>query len=162
MPADRPRAKTIALRPAQADDARYVWTTNNEPTVRAQSIQTGDIGWDDHVEWYRRRLARADARLFIGVEGDEPVGVVGFDVADGEAVISIAVEPRHRGRGIGQQLIALVTEQARAYPGVRVLVALIRPSNVASQHAFINCGYRETRKTEVAGAAMLRFEQTSA
>jgi UDP-2,4-diacetamido-2,4,6-trideoxy-beta-L-altropyranose hydrolase len=149
----------VTLRPARAEDARYVWTTNNHETVRAQSIQTATIPWEEHVAWYEKRLTRSDSCLFIGLEQNEPVGVARFDIAQGEAVISIAIEPRHRGRGLGHRLIALVTEQALARPDVTVAVALIRAGNLASRRAFLGNQYREVGKTEAAGTTMLRFER---
>lgn len=149
----------IRLRAAGPDDARYVWTLNNHPSVRAQSIHTGEIPWETHVKWYEDRLRRAGSRLFVALDGQTPVGVVRWDIADGEAVISIAVDAAHRGRGVGKRAIAIATGQALTQPGVRVAVALIRPDNIASQRAFVDNQFIQTGTVEVAATTMLRFEK---
>jgi RimJ/RimL family protein N-acetyltransferase len=153
------RTEIITVRPARLEDARYVWTVNNHPTARAQSLSTADIPWETHAEWYRARLARPDCGFLIGLRGEEPIGVARFDVSDGEAVISLAVSAEHRGRGAGGQLIRSVTELALARSDVRVAVAYTRPTNVASRRAFLRNEYLEAGVVELSGTPMARFER---
>jgi UDP-2,4-diacetamido-2,4,6-trideoxy-beta-L-altropyranose hydrolase len=150
----------ITERMAAPADARYVWTVNNDPTVRAQALHTADIPWESHLEWYQRQLLRSDGALLIGLELDRPIGVARFDVSNGEAVITIAVAPEHRGRGVGQGLVRSVTAQALARAEVRIAVAYTRPGNLASQRAFLNNQYRDVGSTVLSGVTMLRFEKS--
>ncbi|HEY7371482.1 MAG TPA: GNAT family N-acetyltransferase [Polyangia bacterium] len=151
---------TFTARPALPEDARFVWTVNNHPTARAQSISTGDIPWETHLPWFQARLARPDCAFLIGLSGDEPIGVARLDLEAGEAVISLAVSADHRGRGFGQRLIRSISELALARADVRVAVAYTRPSNTASRRAFARNGYREIGIVDVRGIEMCRFEKT--
>jgi RimJ/RimL family protein N-acetyltransferase len=152
-------ARALELRPATAGDARYVWAINNHPTVRAQSVRTGDIPWETHETWFGKQLVRTDGRLLVAVEDGVPVGVARFDVEGAEAVVSIAVGVEHRGRGLGRRIVEHVTAAAFAHPGVRRAVAFTRPDNVASQRAFLGNGYRAAGDASAEGVALLRFEK---
>jgi len=123
-------------------------------------LRTDDIPWDAHLAWYQRQLTRSDGSLLIGVEGDQPVGVARFDVSGGEAVITIAVAPDSRGRGVGRSLIGLVTAAALARPDVRIAVAYTRPDNLASQRAFLNNQYLQVGSADLAGVTMVRFQKS--
>ena len=149
----------FTTRRAKPADARFVWTVNNHPTTRAQSVSTGDIPWETHVAWFQARLARSDCGFLIGLSGDEPIGVARFDVAGGEAVISLAVSADHRGRGFGGRLIRSITDLALARADVRVAVAFTRPTNTASRRAFAHNGYREVGAVDMGGVEMCRFEK---
>jgi len=160
--ADSPPVPPFTVRPAAAEDARFVWTVNNHPTTRAQSLSTGDISWETHLAWFQARLARPDCAFLIGLSGDEPIGVARFDVAAGEAVISLAVSADHRGRGLGGRLIRSITDLALARADVRVAVAFTRPTNTASRRAFAQNGYREVGAVDMGGVEMCRFERVRA
>ncbi len=150
----------ITSRPATLEDAHFVWIVNNHPTVRSQSLRTGDIPWGTHIEWYRTQLGRSDCGFRIGLERNDRVGVARFDVADGHATISIAISPEHRGRGVGRRLIQLVTVEALARPDVRMAIAYTRPANHASRRAFLHGQYRLAGQSDLAGVTMMRFERT--
>ncbi len=152
----------FAARPATPEDARFVWTVNNHPTARAQSLSTGDIPWETHLPWFQARLARPDCVFLIGLSNDEPIGVARFDVAGDEAVISLAVSADHRGKGLGRRLIRSITDLALARAGVRVAVALTRPTNAASRRAFAQNGYRDVGVVDMGGVEMCRFEKRTA
>jgi RimJ/RimL family protein N-acetyltransferase len=150
-------AEAITARPATIADARYVWTVNNDPSVRAQSLRTDDIPWDDHVGWYRGKLESPDCGFLIGLERDKPVGVARFDVSEGEATVSIAVSPEHQSRGVGKRLVEIVTRLALARPDVGLAVAYTRRTNLASQRVFLGNGYRCAGSPEMSGIEMFRF-----
>jgi spore coat polysaccharide biosynthesis protein SpsF len=136
-----------------------VWTVNNDPSVRAQAIHDEDIPWELHDRWFNDRLSRQDSRILIGLDQHVPVGVVRFDVLDREAIVAIAVQAEHRGRGIGKGLIRLVTAHALNRPDVAVAVAYVRPENTASQRAFTGCGFSYAREVSIDGKQLLRFEK---
>jgi sialic acid synthase SpsE/RimJ/RimL family protein N-acetyltransferase len=152
-------ANVITTREATFEDARYVWTVNNHPTTRAQSLNTADIPWETHVGWYRSRLARPDCGFLIGLLDGAPVGVARYDVVNGEAVVSLAVSAEYRGRGVGTQLIRAVTRLALARSDVRRAVAYTRPGNVASRCAFLGSQYIDAGEVELSDITMSRLER---
>jgi UDP-2,4-diacetamido-2,4,6-trideoxy-beta-L-altropyranose hydrolase len=80
---------------------------------------------------------------------------------DGEraAVISLALAPEHRGRGLGRRVIELATAAAFERWDVERVLAHTRPENVASQRAFAAAGYTPAGETVHAGVALVSFER---
>lgn len=131
----------LTLRPAIADDARFIYELRNEAGVREASFNSEPLDWDRHLAWFTSKLAEG-ARIYIAVSGERPAGYARLDSAqDGECEISIAILPELRGQGIGTEVIRLASEMAEREGFVR-LVARIKPGNEASRRAFDSVGYR--------------------
>ena len=68
-------------------------------------------------------VAKLDA-FVVATEGDVCVGVVGLEIHESNALLrSLAVEPRHRSRGLGARLVHAIETEARAR-GVTALYLL--------------------------------------
>jgi len=150
----------LQLREATSDDARFVWKTNNDPSVRARSVDTDPIPWEDHCEWFEATLS-SDARLlWIPAYHGEECGVVRMDVnfEASEAEISIAIRPDFRGRGIGTSVIQRASEQTTERDDIERVLAHVRPDNEASIRAFEKAGFEAIRYVERDGIELVRFE----
>jgi RimJ/RimL family protein N-acetyltransferase len=143
----------LAIRPAEAADARLLFEWVNDPVTRAQSFSSGWIDWTTHSAWVSRVLADPARLLFIILApGDEPVGQARFEPGrGGETVISISLAPAWRGRGLGALAIRLATDRARRELGLERVHAYIRTGNIASRRAFASAGYKEEGATRVRG-----------
>jgi RimJ/RimL family protein N-acetyltransferase len=149
----------VTLRPAVTDDVRFVWEVNNERAVRLESVRTEPIPWHDHVMWYTAQLASQSCLFLIAERGGAPVGVLRFERSvDGcEALVSIALAPAARGRGLGTPLLTEGGRRALAALGVRRIAAWIRPTNAASLRAFARAGYREAGEGTQDGVRLVRL-----
>lgn len=141
------------------EDCRFVWEVNSEPSVREQSIRTDPIPWEAHVGWFERMLAKESALLLVAEDDGVRLGVVRFDRAPEGAVISVALRPEHRGRGLGTKVIAEGTAKALDSGLAEVAVAYVRPSNEPSRRAFLAAGYASTAHETREGVALERFER---
>lgn len=136
------RMHGVAIRRATMDDAALLHAWRNDPSVRAVSHSPGEIAFADHCRWLEASLGRADRHLLVAERGGVPVGTLRFDVAGDRATVSIAVDPRFRGSGIGPAILdAGHRWVALNAPGVAGLRAEIRPGNEASARAFRAAGY---------------------
>lgn len=131
----------VVLRPALRDDCDYVWRINNAADVRQQSVNRAPIPLGTHRRWYLTRMWAELPLLWIVNADDVDVGVVRGDVVGTRATISIALDPAHRGRGIGRQAIGAATRMIFGQSMVHAITATIRVENVASQRAFEAAGY---------------------
>jgi RimJ/RimL family protein N-acetyltransferase len=138
-----------------------VWSVNNDPVVRAQSISTEPIPWDSHQAWFERSLESPRRRLLIASQDGVQVGVWRLDLdLEGRAEVSLAVHPEHRGRGLGSALIAAGSLAALSEEGgPRTLVAHVRPGNAASRRAFERCAYLEVGRERIGEVELLRYER---
>jgi RimJ/RimL family protein N-acetyltransferase len=135
--------KGLALRTATADDVDLYYRWAVDPDVRRQSFSSGDIPYDDHVAWFRRRLADPDSVLFVLVEGDTPVGQIRFTInRDRDAEIGYSVAREARGRGLARVLVEMGVA-AMAGRGIKTIVARVKPENLASVAVFRRCGFEE-------------------
>jgi RimJ/RimL family protein N-acetyltransferase len=121
---------TVALRVAVLADCERVYDWNFAADVRAVSNDPTIVDVARHAAWFVDRLRRP---AFWIIEADGiAVGSVRID--DGR--ISIALDPRARGKGIGKTAIRRACA-AWAAP----VIANIRTENTASRACFEACGF---------------------
>jgi RimJ/RimL family protein N-acetyltransferase len=141
-------APAVRLRPALASDAVTLWRWRNDPQTRAASFSGGSVELADHERWLQETLGRTDRRLYVAHAEGTDVATARLDVQGAEAVVSLTVAPEWRGRGIGTRVIvALVTEAFRT-PGLRRLLAHVKPDNAASLAAFERAGFTPAAAAE--------------
>jgi len=151
----------ITVRPATEDDAERLLAWANDPATRAAGFHPHPIESATHRTWLTERLTSPASRLFIGMEGDRPVGQVRLEADDeGRVEIGIAVAPDARGRGVGRALLKAGLAAGRADPDLkaRAFVARIRPGNIASLALFGGLGFQPAGTHDVAGVTCLVYE----
>lgn len=150
----------LTLRPVTDSDCRLVWTWANAPEVRAVSFTTAEIPWEDHQRWFAGMLQKAASLWFIAEDGTgQPVGQVRFVVEDAEAVVSVVIDGRQRGQGLGTTLIAAGTGELFAATDVRLIRAYVKPTNSASCRAFLKAGYRLVGQVDYRGQPALEMQR---
>jgi RimJ/RimL family protein N-acetyltransferase len=139
------RALALRARDVQLDDAQDLlnWRTDD---------RNWQYNWDNaekpdfaaHVAWLEARIADPDCVFRILSRGDEPVGVVRFDLRDARrsAYLSIYLVPTWHGQRMGQP-VYLAAERAlrRSHPGVRQIVSRIHRDNRASERLHRDAGF---------------------
>lgn len=140
--------QSLALRPAEVSDARFLYELRRDPTVAAVSINKSNFTFRSHLEWLRRRLA-GPAGLFIVRLGNEECGQVRVD---GDGTVSLALAQRFRGRGLAPRILKLATGLKR-----RRYVAYVQKDNRASLRAFRRAGFRIESRPILNGEAYVRL-----
>lgn len=158
MPTDveaGPREATVTLRSAEESDMGRVWVWNNEPDARAASIRAASIPWADHQRWFAAKLRDVNTAFWM-VELPEAgaIGSVRIERRGEEDVISLALTPGARGRGLGSVVIAEAVRQRRRAGIERRVVALVKPDNAASAKAFVRAGFVLEGNREVDGVSV--------
>ena len=145
----------LSLRLAERRDSYFVWQLAMREDVRAVSTRGDYFTFDQHTEWYDRRLA--DSLILIASLDDERVGYVRWGNGADGLEVSIAIAGDRRREGIGHWALEESEKWARdRWPG-RDLLALVRTSNLASWHLFSAAGYRMIGKVERMGKAHWLF-----
>jgi len=133
---------TVKLREATEGDCRLIWEWANDPEARRVSFSPEPIPWEDHVKWYAGKLQDKRAHLWVACDGaGRPIGQVRFDEQDGRAVISISLNPEHRGRNLGSLVIWLACRRLFQNTRIHAIRALIKPDHAASVRAFVKAGF---------------------
>jgi len=137
LTADRERHSQVTLRPARDDDSASLLAWRNDPDAVRFSVSGRAVTAEEHQRWFSRVVDDPErTRLWIAEQQDEPVGQVRIDINAGVGTVSIAVDPGHRGRGVGTAMLRALTETVNAGGAPRHLIALVRSDNTASLHAF--------------------------
>ena len=142
------RDSYVTFRQVCEEDCRLVWEWANDPDTRSVSFSTDPISWEDHVRWFAEKMNDPEHVFFILLSfDDEPVGQVRYTVNGREAVISMSIAPKFRGRGYGSQGIRMTVEELFRHEDVDVIRAHIKPENSRSFKAFTRAGFREDNST---------------
>ena len=133
----------MRVRSAVRADEDLVLAWANDAAARAASFQTESISRETHHRWFAERMADPhSSRIWIGLDGKRPIGVVRVDPADdGVHVVSITLDPAVRGRGRSRPLLEAGLEAARAAVSASRFRAWIRDENRASIALFTGAGF---------------------
>lgn len=132
----------VTLRRAGSDDCRRIWEWRNEASARQASFNTEAIPYDAHRRWYSEKMA--DPRVWFYLALDErrrEVGYLRFDLTDDEAEISLVVDARERGEGLGTALVKTGVELMLRSLAVARVTARVRQDNPASRRLFERAGF---------------------
>ena len=105
---------SLVLRRVVEADCLMLWEWANESEVRSASFSSLPISWDEHRDWFTKKLR--DERVLMLIASDEqgvPLGQVRFEpMNDGEAEIDVSITPEKRGAGWGARLIEKAVQAA--------------------------------------------------
>jgi RimJ/RimL family protein N-acetyltransferase len=132
----------IKLRKVSQKDCRLIWKWANDPEVRAESFTSKAIPYSDHVIWYERKINDPHCHLYIAENSDrKPVGQVRLEIEGNDAVISISLDRKFRGKGYGTKIIALASQKIFEISGVNFIHAYTKKGNIPSKSAFQKAGF---------------------
>ncbi len=161
----------LHLRRAGAADGELLFSWANDIDVRRNAFSQKEIGWEEHVQWLKGKLADESCLIYIGYiymtdMSEKCIGQVRMDLEDGRAEIDYSVVSAMRGQGYGTCLLEQGMERAQEeLPGagqsIRTFVGRVKKSNPASARVFEKCGFRKMEEEgclvyEKAGGDVIR------
>jgi RimJ/RimL family protein N-acetyltransferase len=149
----------LRLRPVEEGDEELLYTWVNDPEARRSAFLPEPVGWEEHRNWFARRLADGGTLIYIAeLPGALPAGQARFEInRDGDAVVDVGVDRNWRGLGLAPALLERATRLLFAGSGAHRAVALVRPENEPSLRAFRRAGYRREGQRSVHGVDAVRF-----
>lgn len=136
--------KTYLRRAAWSDkDIIFEWA--NEAEVRINSIHTDEIEYQEHLDWFAKKLENRNCDYYIYCMGNKPIGQIRLDYEEDYAWISFSVDKRYRGQGHGGILLKLAEAEVKLHrPETRLLKGVVKKANIASQKKFEQLHYEMT------------------
>lgn len=145
----------LTIREARLSDASVLFDWRNDERVRLVSRDSRTLSWEQHINWLQSSLTNPKRKLFVAQMGAAPVGTARYDQSDADLndwEISIALNPEHRGRGLGTSLLAAADRLLRETLGLPILItAVVRTENNASNRLFESSGYCINTRGEAEG-----------
>jgi UDP-2,4-diacetamido-2,4,6-trideoxy-beta-L-altropyranose hydrolase len=132
--------KQKILRPANKNDARYLYRLQCENGMRKYFHNKQTPIWREHYQWLTLKVSRkSDKKLYVINVGGLPAGQVRLDMLNNNVIeISISLSKKFRGLG----LAALAIDQVfMKYPG-KLFKAYIYPANKVSKKIFLKQGFQ--------------------
>lgn len=138
---------------ATLGDATNLWSWRNDPHTRRYSRHQSRVSWNEHQSWLAKSLGSGDRYLLMVEHFGTPLATARWDRLEDDAFeISINVDPRYRGVGLGRHVILAAHEWlAERIDRPTRVIAAISKSNSRSAHAFARAGYLPHRPTDAAG-----------
>ena len=157
-------AGVISFRDASPQDSKMLLDFRNDPAVREFSFNQLAVTQEEHERWMGQSLASPSRLLWIPQDRSlQPLGRVQMDLSENltEATISIALDKKSRGKGLGPVVIEKATEMilndSGAFATVKRVVANIKPTNTKSCRAFEKVGFEFASPATVNEEIALRY-----
>ena len=132
----------MKIRKATIEDAQNLFDWRNDSETRANSIETGEILWENHINWLQKSLLNPMRDLYI-IEDDQGAscGTIRLDNdGDGEYEISWTVAPEFRGKGIGKKMTKKFFDEYLK-DKKRHVIARVKKENIASIKMIESLGF---------------------
>lgn len=128
---------------ATIEDMKDVFDLSNDKLVRANSINTEQIKWENHQIWFKNKINNEnDFFYLIKDSGNNLISQVRFDrIGPNECDISISIAPQFRGKGYGVKILKSVSEKIMSEHKIKKINAYVKNENIASKIIFEKAGY---------------------
>lgn len=139
----------IKLRIAQEEDCDLLFCWVNDELVRENAFNSKVISYEEHKNWFYKRINSDTTKIFIVTKHGEPIGQIRIDIDGDVGIIDYSIAKKFRGRGYGTKFLVDVISEIKVYnTGITTLLGRVKYTNIPSQKAFRKAGYIEDRKPE--------------
>lgn len=128
----------LTVRNAELVDESLLLEWANDAETRRNAFSSKPITLKEHRAWFRRRIRDFERCVLCIAETASavPLGQIRFDKKSDEWEISYSVARIFRGRGLGRSMLAAGIARFRQEKGQSLLVANVKPENMASRRIF--------------------------
>ena len=132
---------SLSVRKALSSDLRPIFELSNQPSVRDSSFNSDPIAWADHVRWFAEATTDSNCGFYIAEIGGALAGQLRFNRQEEQAVVSISVDARFRGEGVGVALFQQGLADFMLTHPVQKIIAKIKKRNKPSITFFQRLGF---------------------
>ncbi len=137
---------TLALRPLERQDLRFVHELNNDAKIMRYWFEEPYETFSELSQLYDRHVHDQRERRFVAVDAQgELVGLVELielDYIHRRGEFQIIIAPQRQGRGYAGQATRLAIEYAFKVLNMRKLYLIVDTSNAAAIHVYEKCGFQ--------------------
>lgn len=125
----------------------YLW--RNDAQTKKMSGGVESIELSKHMIWMKNVLLNSSEKIFIGIEDKIKIGVCrfSFNAIDGNAEVSINLNPSMRNKGLSSVFLKLSMNEYFANKKID-LIAKIKKENLASIKCFQKSGFSIKSESE--------------
>jgi len=132
----------MVFRKATIDDCDLFFKWANDKEVRANAFNSKPIIYEEHVQWFSKKILSLDCFLYICYEKDIPIGQIRVDIENNVGIIAYSIDSQNRGKGYGTKMLEMIVDQIKKEDvKISILKGKVKYENIASQKAFEKAGY---------------------
>ena len=135
----------LKLRKARLSDLDLYFQWVNDLDARQNATSVKPILYNDHCEWFSKKIISKDAYLWVLERDETPIGQIRFDIDrhKKEATISYLIAQEYRGQGIGLSIVKMGLELFfMEEKNISIIIAVVKLTNEASRKIFEHLGFR--------------------
>ena len=141
----------IKLRAIVEEDCQLLFDWVNDTDVRTNALNTTNITWNDHLNWFLDKLVNSETRIFILERKGISIGQIRFDREDNYWKIDYSIDKKFRGMGMGSTILKLGLEKVEGE-----VKAWVKKENKISCILFEKLGFKEISETNEVNLYVLK------
>ncbi len=147
----------------QTRDRKQIFKWSNAPDARSVSFNTKPIKWSEHCQWFSKKLKDPRCLFFKITWLDRAIGQVRFDRNGKKTSLSVALDRKFRGKGLGGPAIRIAAQHVfKIAPDLDAVDAFVKGNNAVSAKAFLKAGFRLAGTKKIKGQKASRFSKGKA
>ena len=136
----------IEIRHASKEDEKDLLDWRNDRLTIRASLSNSAVLPEHHAKWFDDIVKKKNCPILIAEQDKHKIGMVRFDKSENCFMVSINLNPIHRGKGLGSRVLLLAEEFFFTKPSE--IIAQVKVENIASAKLFTKCGYNLTENAE--------------
>jgi RimJ/RimL family protein N-acetyltransferase len=129
----------LFLREANMNDAKLLFNWANDKNVRKNAIVEDPIIWDNHLNWFNKKINSFETKIFILSNENKSFGQIRIDKIDSYWQIDYSIDDEYRGQGLGKKIVDLLLEKFDLFK----FKATVKKHNEASVAVFTKLGFKQ-------------------
>ena len=123
---------------------------SNEKIVRQNSLHTKDIRWEEHVEWFNKKIKGYNHFFFVAFsDSNEFIGQIRYAIENDVAEVSISITKEFRGKNLSVKLLKDTSDIIfKKRKMLKKIHAYIKVKNIPSTKTFERAGYIFKKKVK--------------
>lgn len=141
----------LKIRKSNIKDKFIYFNWVNDLLVRKNSIKSSNIKFQEHDNWYEKKLKDSSNYFFLCCDENKlPLGQIryDFDKKNKKYFIDISVDECARNLGLGSYLISETLKKINKKIKLNKLFSTIKNTNKKSQAIFIKNNFKEIKKNK--------------
>ena len=125
----------ISFKNADRSDLKFLFNLANDETVRKTSFTQHAINFDEHTKWFTNMLNKKNI-FFIIHYNNSKCGYIRFNTNHGKSEISIAIDKKFRGKGLGKKILREACLKTIYETDIKKITASVKLENTPSISIF--------------------------
>lgn len=139
----------MKIRSADSSDFLDILSWRNDPLSRKMFRNDNEVTPEEHEKWLGCILKNPLIKIYIGIAGEEKIGICRFDANEPitSVEISINLNPKMRGRNLSYDFLAKCIKEYKKSHETK-LTATVRKINQPSLKIFERKGFNMVREDD--------------